>query len=421
MLPVFTKPLHELTVDDVQQLCDEGWPESDTVEFKETIPGRNGKPDPFIASGAKIAPYGREKIFAEIVAFANSYGGTLIIGIEETTDKPPKAAKISPVPRCTDLAERLKDIARSIIEPPLPLVGIQGIETNGDRNGVVVFRVMSSRHAPHRLRDGMECWARHGASSVRMTMREIQELTIHKHREGSDIEQRFARQKVEFETWLRENATRVPPVVMGIRATAIPLSPITNVPRLHGRDDLFLGLRDYVMDFGESRKTDIITPVRGAKTRPLVRGVRRYVVDDITYRRDLYENGTMDFQTMIVRERVGGHNRVYLSWIISIAANTVDLVDHFRSAIGIPDIEYALDLQVTGMSSEGHIPAVELVGFGFGSTPLGNFTPLPYISPRYSLGPKTEFMSLFNLIDRDLLDAVGMTGPDEEFVLVPKG
>ena len=56
MLPVFTKPLHELTVYDVQQLCDEGWPESDTVEFKETIPGRNGKPDPFIASGAKIAP-----------------------------------------------------------------------------------------------------------------------------------------------------------------------------------------------------------------------------------------------------------------------------------------------------------------------------------------------------------------------------
>ena len=58
-------------------------------------------------------------MFREIVAVANAQGGTLILGIDETDEKPPRAAALSPISRVHDLASRLADAARACIDPSL--------------------------------------------------------------------------------------------------------------------------------------------------------------------------------------------------------------------------------------------------------------------------------------------------------------
>lgn len=43
MLALFTKPVELLTAEDAAAVV--GWPESLTVEFKETLPARDGRTD----------------------------------------------------------------------------------------------------------------------------------------------------------------------------------------------------------------------------------------------------------------------------------------------------------------------------------------------------------------------------------------
>lgn len=92
MTPIlFAKPLDTVTAEDVCAVVE--WPESGQVEYKRAIPGRDGKPDPWV-EGKEFAAYGRDKLFKEVVAFANTTGGTLILGIAETAAKPPAASAV---------------------------------------------------------------------------------------------------------------------------------------------------------------------------------------------------------------------------------------------------------------------------------------------------------------------------------------
>ena len=90
-------------------------------------------------------------MFKEIVALANTAGGHLIIGVDEDNGSPPTATSIAPLPRCTEMAERLLQAAQSI-GPPIPFLVAIGIPT-ADSAGVVVIRVPASRMMPHRSTD----------------------------------------------------------------------------------------------------------------------------------------------------------------------------------------------------------------------------------------------------------------------------
>src|SRR6266851_1095080 len=120
MLAVFTKALDLVTAADIAELPAQTWPEGYEIEFKETLPHRTGGVDPWLSSQGKVGDYARDKILAEVVAFANSQGGSVILGIAETPDNPPRAHAVVPLPRVGDLARAFEDQARSCIDPPLP-------------------------------------------------------------------------------------------------------------------------------------------------------------------------------------------------------------------------------------------------------------------------------------------------------------
>jgi predicted HTH transcriptional regulator len=184
---LFTKPFDgQLDGDDVSTLM--GWPESGQVEFKKDIPERNGGLDPW-HHGNDFTAYGRDKLFNEVVAFANTSGGHLVLGIDETESKPPIAKVIHPIPRCHDLAERLSRSAQTI-DPQIRGLLIRGIEVGADGSGVVVFRVPESSAAPHRAPD-LHAYVRRNTDSTPMSMREIQDVTLATRARGERIEARF--------------------------------------------------------------------------------------------------------------------------------------------------------------------------------------------------------------------------------------
>ena len=177
MIELLSKPVDEIGTADIQALIDLEVPEGEQIDFKKEPPGERGKPDPWM-NGGKMVNYAKDRILKEVVAFANAYGGVLVIGIDESDTKPAVAARIAPVPRCVELAESLKLVFRDRVEPQLARVEIVGIETKSDGSGVVVIRVGKSRLAPHRITRTLICPVRRGDRSEEMRMREIQDMTL---------------------------------------------------------------------------------------------------------------------------------------------------------------------------------------------------------------------------------------------------
>ena len=186
-----SKPLDQITPEDISDLCARSAYESPVLEFKQELPGERGRPDPWI-TGGNFTYYARDRLLREIVAFANAQGGTLILGIEETEDNPPRAAATQPIPRISDLAMRLEEAARACIDPRLPALQARGIEMDNAGRGVVIFRVTPSPSGPHRVASDGHAFIPRGASSVKMTMREIQDLTLDLARGAERLYELFA-------------------------------------------------------------------------------------------------------------------------------------------------------------------------------------------------------------------------------------
>lgn len=187
---MFDRTLSDVTFAQVEELIASGVQEGQTVELKEQIASSGGAVDGWYSGADSIGNYGRNKLLREIVAFANSVGGYLLIGIVESEDSPPRATAVKPVQRCHALAERLRLQCRDCIEPQLPWVECVGIEkANGE--GVVIVRVPSSPLAPHRLEPRKECFVRRADRSEAMTMTEIQQLVVNRGDSSRRLDERF--------------------------------------------------------------------------------------------------------------------------------------------------------------------------------------------------------------------------------------
>ena len=217
---MLSKTIDQITLEDIESLIDEEVPEGEKIEYKSGLPSESGTTDSWVSRKGTIGKYAKKRILEETVAFANAYGGALVLGIEESGTVPPVAKKISPVPRCTELAKRFEHVFRDQVEPGLSRIEILPVPTDGD-SGVIIFRVGRSRLGPHRVKDGLACPIRRSDRCEKLTMREIQDMTLNMARgmertEGrlSVGEQRFKKEFQGLET---------PDNAWGLRFTAVPV------------------------------------------------------------------------------------------------------------------------------------------------------------------------------------------------------
>ena len=115
MINLLSTPVDQIRISDIESLIESKIPEVGQVEFKEELPARDGS-DPWMSGGDKIGDRAKNELLKEVVAFANGHGGVLLLGIGESDTKPAVADKISPIPRCVDLVERLKLVFRDRVE-----------------------------------------------------------------------------------------------------------------------------------------------------------------------------------------------------------------------------------------------------------------------------------------------------------------
>ena len=395
MPTLFTKPIETITSSDVGDLL--GWPESLTVEFKEALSTKDGRPDTWL-SGGKVGEFARDKLLKEVVALANTSGGHLILGIEEDKGATPIAQSIKPIPRCADLAQRLSHMAQHI-DPPVPLLLIQGVAVDGEA-GVVVFRVPSSRSAPHRAPD-KECYVRRGTDSVPVSMREIQDMSLAIGRRGEWVTKRQDQAHADFQAWMAKPLARFPTAV-GVRVTAIPISGPLQLGRLYGQSDAFRSVSQFRVDIGTGPFNSNM-PRNPEHIRAILRGVR-YVVSeqDNPAFQELYSDGCASVCVQFsIRE--SGDPRLYVSWLLPCILNALRGAHFLRTKAQAPETEYAVDVEIDSRP-RGSI-ALHVWGVGFDDQAGTITTPLNI--PFVSFGPLSDINQLVGGLLTDLRDAAG--------------
>jgi hypothetical protein len=225
-------PLDTIVAGDIDQLCADQISEGTEIEFKVDLPHKGGLGNDSWHSGGNVGDYARNEIASEIVAFANTFGGVVCIGIAETVDHPKRADKPNPLPRVHELARRLRQAVYDTIDPPLPILEAWGVELRPDGSGVVLLRVAPSRRRPHRSQSNREVYVRRADESVRISMREIQELTIQAVSETTRIDSLIQQGRNRFLTDFDSARLGVGYQLLAIPATQIDLGRVAGRPEL---------------------------------------------------------------------------------------------------------------------------------------------------------------------------------------------
>ncbi|MFN7056255.1 MAG: helix-turn-helix domain-containing protein [Hyphomonas sp.] len=131
----------------LNQIVAEQWSEDVTFEIKEALPLSNGAKG--WAATSKLHASERDGIAKEVVAFANTRGGILVVGIEESDYAPKRAQRLATeIPNVAELADRLSQALNASIDPPLRGLQVQAIPVTGPA-GFLVIKVPLSNLAPH--------------------------------------------------------------------------------------------------------------------------------------------------------------------------------------------------------------------------------------------------------------------------------
>ena len=416
MIAVLSKPADEVGVRDLQELIDSEVPEGDQIEFKESLPSGDGSPDRWVSGGNKIGNKARDKILNEAVAFANACGGALLLGIRESEGTPPVAAEIAPIPRCADLAERLKSVFHSCVEPPISRIEIFAVRTAGDW-GVVVIRTGRSRMAPHRVTTTLVCPIRRSDRCEKMTMREIQDITLNLSRGRERLERQLKARSELFEKEFDRLTT--PDDAWGIRATAAPVNDDLRFNSVYGVTELCTPWHEVSLVSENGREIPLGFPSFHPNWRPRLRAARGEYSSgsdtvDFNIYREIHCDGSIEIG-LVYCERlpIGTQSvlKLFPSWPVAVFANLSIWANAVRNRASSPSSEYAIDIDVIIRSDY-----VSVMGYGSGAWQQGTLNHSTKY-PQYSLGEPSEIPKLISKFERDFWNSIGLDVELRQFVV----
>ena len=433
MTDILSKPADQLGINDLKALIDSHVQEDERIEFKRGLSAEMGQ-DPWY-SGGKLGKKAKIAILEESVAFANAFGGALILGIDEQESEngPGAANKISPIPRCADLANRLALVFRDWVEPHIPGIEIIPITTQDDA-GAIVIRVGHSRLAPHRVIPSLVCPIRRSDRCEKMTMREIKDLVLNLARGTEKLDTLLNERSERFEEEFR-GINNWNQDAIGIRATAVPLGDEIWFDPSHEalRDEL--AWHSVIASSGDDRCKLVGQKIPSTNWRPILRGARmeeyyhRFSDNSLIKKvyREIHCNGLVELGLTSFRSEdlffrpyeKGGI--LHAEWLITMFANLLAWIDRLRNHAGTPVAEYALELETRIYGNP--LPYLAVLGKiadfrnqrGYHQyIARGNNYSVLDISmdstrfPRYSLGSSDEILPILNSFELDLWNNVGL-------------
>lgn len=410
MIEVLSKPADQISIGDIESLIDSQVPESEQIEFKESLPARKNSTDPWIEGKNTIGDRAKNEILEEVVAFANAYGGVCLIGIKESRTKPPVAAEISPIPQCAELAERLKLVFRDCVEPQFPQIEIIPIKTDSE-NGVIICRVGQSRLAPHRVTRTLVCPIRRSDRCEKMSMREIQDLTLNISRGLERLERRLSERSEQFQHEFKR--INKPEKSFGIRATAIPVGDEIRFDRVFYQGRIIEDLSEPWRSALQSKDgTRIYDAQNNEPThwRPILRGARAEFYSEETRKlpeqiyREIHSDGLIELGHLSGTYTHQEREILSLppSYPLVLFANLITQAHRVRNQAGVPVAEYAVEVEINVRGVPAIVPREDDYPW-----PLGKLAPSTIQFPRYSFGDSNEGNYLLNLFYRDFWNSFG--------------
>ena len=445
MVRFFSKPLNQVDASDIWSLM--GTPEGQIFEIKSKLPADKKSTDPWYDTPEPGKPRNgpgdnaKQDIFKEVVAFANSEGGWLVLGLTETSDHPKRVAGVAPLPDCHELAVRFKRAAYDWIDPPLPSLQCRGIEIGetpeaAPGTGVVVFRVPRSLDAPHRVykKDrAYEAYKRVSDESKPMKMREIQALTLDMARGQERIEREFENARKRYLEFKPNKSPKRR--MLGFNITLVPLSGPIIIDRPYEQTDLFERRPTIDALFKNEPKKQSIKTIgaggsRPSVIRPILRGGRKIWAHSYTYPLgqgeldeyfivlEIFESGTIQLSVKATLSiQITG---VSLRWILADIANALCIAERTRNLGGMPDSEYAMEigLGIDEINSLGKSDFTEdSLRFGLLNEEEPPFSrelcPGFFLLPRYPVGRRDDFPIIIKRVMNDLNNAVGKPDIDD--------
>ena len=414
MTSVVTKLSDRIHLVDIHSLISEAVPEGAQVEFKESLPVGKGGTDPWVGGEDRVGDRGRNRILEEVVAFANAFGGTLILGVAETEDKPAVAAGVSPLPRCVELAGRFRMMFRDCVDPQLPSLDIQPVPTDG-QDGVIVFRAGRSLYGPHRVTPTRVCPIRRADRCEELDMREIQDMTLNLARGTERLERRLNERAAGFEKEFEHLGT--PSDAFGFRLTAVPVGDEFRLDSVWWDGKLIEELRPPAVKVRRtvnSRVQELETiQDLGTDWRPLLRMARTEKsrgfdrgIDWMAYA-EAHADGLLEYG--FVRSRcikVYGDERE--TWLdtdtpVSMLGRILAWTDRARLRANAPGVEYAIQVQfrVTAVRVSAESPQSSLF------RDVATIDRDDRIFPLYPLGAADDLNGIVSLFERDFWNYLG--------------
>ena len=427
MISVLSKPADQITVRDIESLIETAVPEGEQIEFKEALPAKGQSQDPWMSGEDRIGDRAKDAILEEALAFANAYGGALLLGIRESSQKPPVAKEISPIPRCADLADRLKLIFRDRVEPQLPQIEIFSIPLE-NQAGVLIIRVGRSRLAPHRDRKTLACPVRRADRCEKLSMREIQDMTLNVSRGLERLDKRLSdrahRFQKEFECLL------TPQHAYGMRITAAPIGEEIWLDRVFRLRSIVNELDEkwhqvYWQGTDPRQVLDQTEQLQPDRWRPMLRAARADFQSDTLSAhhhtnsfREIHCDGLLEWGFVSPRlifpeeaEKLGFPEKGELffepDWPIVLFANLAVWADKVRYRAHVPTAEYAIEVEIRVVG--GPVTVKRYLG----NRVIGRLQPGSNLFPRYSLGAPEELLQLLDRFRRDFWNFLGQSGEEK--------
>ena len=140
----FSKPINELSFQDIVDFLKQVIAENTMLDYKYMLPKNN------------------EKFAKTIAAFANTMGGTIILGVKDENDKP--VPPFSGQPFHAKIRPQIESIIQNYIDP-LVFVDIATCKNPHNNNMFVVINIPQSNLTPHLVGDLKRAYIRTGQAS----------------------------------------------------------------------------------------------------------------------------------------------------------------------------------------------------------------------------------------------------------------
>lgn len=134
-MAIFTKRMDDISEHDLQELVDQKFAESKTVEYKERL-----------SVGSESD---RKKFLSQVSSLANAAGGHLIYGVRATDGEPEEVVGLEIANPDGELL-RLEDMVRTGVRPRIPGLQMRAITVRADKVAIVI-RVPKSWARPHQV------------------------------------------------------------------------------------------------------------------------------------------------------------------------------------------------------------------------------------------------------------------------------